>query len=153
VAKGHNSRVSSVPKTKVVRRLTFSAPQGKMTFLLAPTRSECAKSHSIMLFGTDMYPAAVHFRTYELCVTTAAAVMPRRPLLMLPPPPAPRIPFAWRRWLARLPLLCRRPPPLHKVAAAVPRSRTALGPVSERQGKERTIPLLAHSPPPMPLCN
>jgi len=64
VAKGNNSWVSSVPRTKVVRRLILSALLGKVTFLITPTRSEWAKTHSIMLFCTDIYPEAVPFRTY-----------------------------------------------------------------------------------------
>jgi len=140
-----------MPKTKVVRRLTISFLLGKVTLLITPTQSEWAKSHSILLFCTDMKPQAVPFRTYELCVTTAAAALPRCPLLLPPPPPAPRIPFAW--WLARPQLPCRRPPPLHKTDAPVPRSRAALGPASGGQGKERTLPPPAHPPPPMPWCN
>jgi len=106
-----------------------------------------------MLFCTDLYPAAVPFRTYEVFVTTAAAALPRCQLLLPPPPPAPRIPCAWWRRLARPPLPCRRPPPLHKTAAAMPRFRAALGAVSGRQGKERTLPPPAHPLPPMPWCN
>jgi len=86
-------------------------------------------------------------------VTTAAAALPRCPLLLTPPLPAQRIPFAWWRWLARSPLPCRRPLPLNKTAAAAPRSRATVGPVNERQGKERTIPPPAHPPPRMPWCS
>jgi len=54
VAKGKNSWVSNMPKTRVVRRLPLSFLLGKVTLLISPTESDWAKSDSIMLFCTDM---------------------------------------------------------------------------------------------------
>jgi len=65
VGKGNQSWNSSEPKTKVVRHLTLSFRLGKVTSLITPMQSEWAETHTIMLFGTDMYPATVPFRTCE----------------------------------------------------------------------------------------